>query len=192
MFQSTHPYRVRLIGLSGELSKRSFNPRTHTGCDIGLPNLSTHQHSFNPRTHTGCDYLLCTLPCNVLRFQSTHPYRVRLKSNKNIIGMLCFNPRTHTGCDASAADNLRTIQVSIHAPIQGATSRWAVVSQCCEVSIHAPIQGATYGSISGLRRRKFQSTHPYRVRHFPDRILHPIIMFQSTHPYRVRPYSIVN
>ena len=82
---------------------KSFNPRTHTGCDRFLAIdghlitlfQSTHPHGvrrrrypcgrynsprgFNPRTHTGCDQgCVATLP----------PDRYR------------FNPRTHTGCDS--------------------------------------------------------------------------------------------
>ena len=37
-FQSTHPHGVRRIGQDFWLANRSFNPRTHTGCDgRGLP-----------------------------------------------------------------------------------------------------------------------------------------------------------
>ena len=36
--------------------KTSFNPRTHTGCDISKhPRWFWKASSFNPRTHTGCD-----------------------------------------------------------------------------------------------------------------------------------------
>ena len=81
---------------------KSFNPRTHTGCDADTKCLMTLLSSFNPRTHTGCD-----LDREVL-----------------LLVLTSFNPRTHTGCDSkeiliSESD----IAVSIHAPTRGATIR---------------------------------------------------------------------
>ena len=36
-FQSTHPYRVRLMShITKQFINQSFNPRTHTGCDHRL------------------------------------------------------------------------------------------------------------------------------------------------------------
>ena len=57
-----------------------------------------------------------------------------------------FNPRTHAGCD----DMLLLIredmiEVSIHAPTQGATQCNDPVWNNLKVSIHAPTQGATRG-----------------------------------------------
>ena len=124
-FQSTHPHGVRLgrskiifIGNAvsihaptrgatkrrSDLSApaRSFNPRTHTGCDISPTRAffsscrfqSTHPHGVRP-------YLNCPNH-RQYQFQSTHPHGVRL------FGVLCictcnrrFNPRTHTGCDVA-------------------------------------------------------------------------------------------
>ena len=120
---------------------------------------------FNPRTHTGCDHML---PFNI----------------KNMIG---FNPRTHTGCDRIRINRLDAIsEVSIHAPIQGATKpdnyeELKLMFQSTHpyrvrplakeqmerkvlVSIHAPIQGATLSDKTILSELLFQSTHPYRVR----------------------------
>ena len=33
----------------------SFNPHTHTGCDVTLRITQIVTLSFNPHTHTGCD-----------------------------------------------------------------------------------------------------------------------------------------
>ena len=100
---------------------QSFNPRTHTGCDLYNTICSIISSSFNPRTHTGCDQTF-TLPPLSASFQSTHPHRVR----PFIVILFCpcfgFNPRTHTGCDALDASELSKFLVSIHAPTQGATS----------------------------------------------------------------------
>ena len=35
----------------------SFNPRTHTGCDMIPMKQNLTMLCFNPRTHTGCDYI---------------------------------------------------------------------------------------------------------------------------------------
>ena len=95
---------------------KSFNPRTREGCDQGIVLADCIQQRFNPRTREGCDYLL-----NCVLFQ---PNR--------------FNPRTREGCDSAC-----------FAP-DGST----------EVSIHAPVKGATAGVIDQTRYHSFQSTHP--------------------------------
>ena len=76
-FQSTHPRGVRRKYGKVRYMRRSFNPRTHEGCDL-TPNLKISTiSSFNPRTHEGCD----------------------VESEPPIKRLLCFNPRTHEGCD---------------------------------------------------------------------------------------------
>ena len=121
MFQSTHPYRVRLPFPPSVSALLSFNPRTHTGCDFLVSEIIPNTSCFNPRTHTGCDEInqcakrsVCkfqsTHPYRVrpedikrciitLKFQSTHPYRVRRRDIIDFFLFVCFNPRTHTGCD---------------------------------------------------------------------------------------------
>ena len=99
-FQSTHPQGVRqdeelriirprivsihaptrgatktLVSLIWAL--RSFNPRTHEGCDTFHCVTSQVCLCFNPRTHEGCD-------------------RINLRP---ILHGKSFNPRTHEGCD---------------------------------------------------------------------------------------------
>ena len=59
--------------------------------------------------------------------------------------ILCFNPRSHEGSDGNGCISSKTIkEVSIHAPMKGATQ----LKQVCEekefVSIHAPMKGATH------------------------------------------------
>ena len=75
--------------------------------------------SFNPHTHTGCD---------------------RRWAERSVLRG-SFNPHTHTGCDKISTDNLCTINVSIHTPIQGVTDVYSNV----------------------VPDTMFQSTHPYRV-----------------------------
>ena len=78
MFQSTHPYGVRLIT-----------------CVI----RTTRIQSFNPRTHMGCDQDDSDSLATLKKFQSTHPYGVRPSLNVSLGFTHCFNPRTHMGCD---------------------------------------------------------------------------------------------
>ena len=58
MFQSTHPRGVRLTCLGRDSSRRSFNPRTHVGCDFRFRVDFAKSICFNPRTHVGCDLIL--------------------------------------------------------------------------------------------------------------------------------------
>ena len=142
-FQSTHPRRVRhLHTITQHYSRMGFNPRTHAGCDEGCLRLLRHWE-----------------------FQSTHPRRVRLKLK--MVGILCkcFNPRTHAGCDPNHSCRHRELQVSIHAPTQGAT--FYIIFYVYIV-------------------RLFQSTHPRRVRPVYCQIVQSAVEFQSTHPRRVR------
>ena len=49
----------------------------------GATTLGKHRHSniisFNPRTHTGCDMSFLYVAISIVVFQSTHPHGVRLK-----------------------------------------------------------------------------------------------------------------
>ena len=114
-----------VLSRSGIRPMVSFNPRTHTGCDLGNTHkrfgycVSIHAptrgatkpktfryfvpRGFNPRTHTGCDLRISRhRPSTVLSFQSTHPHGVRRYVIRRI---------------------LRRAVVSIHAPTRGATHR---------------------------------------------------------------------
>ena len=119
-FQSTHPHGVRLALTVIVLS---FFP------------------GFNPRTHMGCDGATLRGPQS-WEFQSTHPHGVRRSRVRLNVIRISFNPRTHMGCDLSVARSIDRIEVSIHAPTWGATSR-------------------NIGAVSIV---EFQSTHPHGVR----------------------------
>ena len=122
---------------------------------------------FNPRTRVGCD---------------RDPDRPGAHSPR-------FNPRTRVGCDAVfSLPCKRLVEVSIHAPAWGATTKRHPMARCGCVSIHAPAWGATRARERGIngawcfnpRTRvgcdalcvltvivasSFQSTHPRGVRH---------------------------
>ena len=45
-----------LLGGVRASTQKSFNPRTHMGCDSMSYDLSRANYCFNPRTHMGCDW----------------------------------------------------------------------------------------------------------------------------------------
>ena len=122
----------------------SFNPRTHTGCD-----LQSEKHplripfGFNPRTHTGCDTFSGSLDGIWAKFQSTHPHGVRRPYPPLCRGACSFNPRTHTGCDISYFTSqycLFGFNPRTHTGCDFIRFRISISSS---VSIHAPTRGAT-------------------------------------------------
>ena len=54
-------------------------------------------------------------------FQSTHPCGVRRSDNHALRWIVGFNPRTRVGCDQPLENLSIYYQVSIHAPVWGAT-----------------------------------------------------------------------
>ena len=124
--------------------KKSFNPRTHVGCDrewlfdFAIPEVfqSTHprgvrlrscmrknlQTSFNPRTHMGCDYVVVRYCTVGFCFNPRTHMGCDTLSRCRCLPRPCFNPRTHMGCDKTYLVRFRRRAVSIHAPTWGATS----------------------------------------------------------------------
>ena len=80
---------------------------------------------------------------SIFLFQSTHPCRVRRDNIERKLAVTYFNPRTRAGCDKSTRQSYHWSKISIHAPVQGATS---------------------IGCYDLCNCWKFQSTHPCRVR----------------------------
>jgi len=77
-FQPTHPHGVRRIGYF----RREYPMLVSThaparGATLSFPVLSTTRLSFNPRTRTGCDMGLLDRFRPSKRFQPTHPHGVR-------------------------------------------------------------------------------------------------------------------
>ena len=125
-FQSTHPCGVRQLspclfaslcvsihapvwGATGSVAFRvwvwCFNPRTRVGCDYFVQQVSIDHQSFNPRTRVGCDHFNKIIWI-IKTFQSTHPCGVRPKA-------------------LYLGDTINN--VSIHAPVWGATCRLPAV-----------------------------------------------------------------
>ena len=90
VFQSTHPRRVRpRYRLYASVTK-SFNPRTHVGCDAHRGQPPREILRFNPRTHVGCDLPTPPNETGGTRFQSTHPRRVRRLARSACVTQLPF------------------------------------------------------------------------------------------------------
>ena len=163
-FQSTHPHGVRRKRLTALMQNASFNPRTHTGCDIMFFLIFLKLEGFNPRTHTGCDYSYARYI--YVPIVSIHaPTRgATTCAPFTLAATMSFNPRTHTGCDINILTKTNKTAVSIHAPTRGATRHTfgryyqprfnPRTHTGCDregiqngvfayVSIHAPTRGAT-------------------------------------------------
>ncbi len=158
------------------LGRGDFNPRTRTGCDLAGTRHRRGCMYFNPRTRTGCDIVIAQGARPASQFQSTHPHRVRLGWEGDLMQLFGnFNPRTRTGCDLYIAlgpgvDAIfqsthphrvrhgvtwvldRAYTISIHAPAQGATYPLIQVGYYICISIHAPAQGATRSGSSSRSR----------------------------------------
>ena len=145
--------------------KKSFNPRTHVGCDrewlfdFAIPEVfqSTHPRGvrqisvntinqrgrFNPRTHVGCDTTIAIIRAIIAG----------------------FNPRTHVGCDMRVDSDRNMMWVSIHAPTWGATHK--AKQKLLKVRSFNPRThvGCDVGRASTtVESSGFQSTHPRGVR----------------------------
>ena len=98
-FQSTHPHGVRPSAIYITYIKDEFQSTHPHGVRRTNGSKKVTEESFNPRTHTGCDLLLVIIAHTFSLFQSTHPHGVRLCIAEALDIHFCFNPRTHTGCD---------------------------------------------------------------------------------------------
>ena len=99
------------------------------------------------------------------QFQSTHPCGVRRQNPQATAPHhKCFNPRTRVGCDNSRLVFSPNTNVSIHAPVWGATGFFGRHPYLVHVSIHAPVWGATPCRTDFSNVGMFQSTHPCGVR----------------------------
>jgi hypothetical protein len=121
------------------------------------------EHGFNPRTREGCD--LPTQPWIFLtQIVSIHA-PVKGATNEDIgIPRIhkSFNPTHREGCDRQKEAFEKGVEiVSIQRTVKGATRARRKGGKWLNVSIHAPVMGATTLQESGWREaRGFQSTHP--------------------------------
>ena len=105
----------------GHHTRQSFNPRTHTGCDMRPK--SRHRGktvSIHAPTRGATPQEIFVL---LVQHVSIHaPTRGATADTALAEGIKArFNPRTHTGCDVDDDVTLSVLFVSIHAPTRGAT-----------------------------------------------------------------------
>ena len=165
-FQSTHPCRVRRNCGEIRLLLRSFNPRTHVGCDMVIPLVRAAETGFNPRTHVGCDPSPFAFISRYMRFQSTHPCRVRQDFERYFLFYAGFNPRTHVGCDCMSQRNQYLpvrFNPRTHVGCDPVRRRGTSGAGCFNPRTHVGCDQRCL-SMQSLRIM-FQSTHPCRVRH---------------------------
>ena len=142
----------------------SFNPRTHTGCDLSFgfndlcPSVSIHAPTRGATSRLD-------LMTSVRLFQSTHPHGVRHTPLMYCSIGLCFNPRTHTGCDIFALSNIKSTLCFNPRTHTGCDN--GHLGKCPPLFCFNPRTHTGCDTIKILRRSsdpKFQSTHPHGVR----------------------------
>ena len=121
---------------------------------------------FNSRAYTRRDDFDYTDTVEIGEFQFTRLYKARLvKIGRAEAGSAISIHAPIQGATSSVGLAILTAHISIHAPIQGATlsARSSLVAS--SISIHAPIQGATYYAVLSSRRLvEFQFTRLYKAR----------------------------
>ena len=76
-FQSTHPHGVRRVPNKDGTKLLSFNPRTHTGCDVTWQAILQETREFQSTHPHGVRLFYCCFDVATDMFQSTHPHGVR-------------------------------------------------------------------------------------------------------------------
>ena len=150
---------------SQRCSPRNFNPRSREGSDPSVASTPATKGDFNPRSREGSDQRRSH--SSVLRCISIHapvkgtteyllskwgnPFYFNPRSREGSDGTApsCratgrnFNPRSREGSDALQSLHQGVPWISIHAPVKGATTYVAGISNSKTISIHAPVKGAT-------------------------------------------------
>ena len=140
-----------------------FNPRARTGRDASSASDARSKSSFNPRARTGRDPL-------VTGFAMLQCFNPRARTGRDRFSTVferaigCFNPRARTGRDTYDVPCNRVNEFQSTRPY-GARRRLSTSRQRDDVSIHAPVRGATT-DVSAMHdtRSLFQSTRPYGAR----------------------------
>ncbi len=144
MFQSTRPCgarRERVVGVGrwlvvsihapvrgATLTFREpavraccFNPRARAGRDLRLTCAGELQHEFQSTRPCGARLVDPDVAVCAFQFQSTRPCGARRPRHWLTAARSCFNPRARAGRDERRQGLRRAGQVSIHAPVRGAT-----------------------------------------------------------------------
>ena len=163
--QFRHPFHYRLrvsihaptkgatsCGCSQASASYCFNPRTHEGCD---PSLAGQKLSCRVSIHAptkGATSYGTTLPTTSIRFQSTHPRRVRRTVTDQYIAAMEFqstHPRRVRPVIALVAHLSKVKFQSTH-PRRVRPQHRTPPPHSYSVSIHAPTKGATSNTTNAV------------------------------------------
>ena len=204
-FQSTFPRGERHSANLFLPILRCFNPRSHEGNDALIMHVDiaiiTFQSTFprGERLYKKFGKTMGTL------FQSTFPRGERHTHIRSIRRWIRFNPRSHEGNDRDKRERIYKtpgfnprshegndtdkvivpvkIDVSIHVPTRGTTSKtFGELIRDYRVSIHVPTRGTTSKMDGCYILPMFQSTFPRGERRSNVRSKNYGLWFQSTFP----------
>ena len=143
-FLSTHPCGVRQA--QADALKKDwpdFYPRTPAGCDVAkLLGVELGEEISIHAPLRGATAIGSTSRESRL-FLSTHPCGVRLGYFRQVSRDKRFLSTHPCGVRLMATTFILLLQISIHAPLRGATIALSRASLICLISIHAPLRGAT-------------------------------------------------
>ncbi len=145
-----------------------FNPRSRTRSDcIGNEWRQVRIVSIHAPVQGAT--VVAEVDPDTVGFQSTLPYKERQLPPYFLTTSASFNPRSRTRSDIGRFTCEGCGNVSIHAPVQGATCIFLLQCLARSVSIHAPVQGATSAAWEVILSITFQSTLPYKERLYVKR-----------------------
>jgi len=120
MFQSTRPCGARPVASGIPAIMGSFNPRARAGRDspVGGSSVGCIVSIHAPVRGATLDAAVTVFDA---QFQSTRPCGARLPIAADTLTIDGFNPRARAGRDTAKSPVLDIPDVSIHAPVRGAT-----------------------------------------------------------------------
>ncbi len=159
-----------MIGLQGRSRHLSIHASTKDATRYYLFNL-LWQFTFNPRIHEGCDCWGRSYCFFAIRFQSTHPRRMR-------------------HCSPPCSRGRETFQSTHPRRMRLAGILWICLWGSNFQSTHPRRMRQSY-KLEAADRYVFQSTHPRRMRPPTQATGAQQLCFQSTHPRRMRQTSLL-
>ena len=148
-----------------------------------------HWH-FNPRARVGRDLPYYIRKDADPKFQSTRPCGARPYLPRKERWLDVFQSTRPCGARQRIKYSiLRRKEISIHAPVWGATSTAMVTSSRAKISIHAPVWGATCAAGYAEQDRRISIHAPVWGATSRDFVSTRELLFQSTRPCGARPAS---
>ena len=120
-FQSTLPCGERRPRRGSPPTPADFNPRSPAGRAHIRQTPRFPSGNFNPRSPAGSDPFHFLSSCRCVLFQSTLPCGERQRQKSRLHFPYDFNPRSPAGSDPGCHCVCDGIDISIHAPLRGAT-----------------------------------------------------------------------